>query len=300
MPYALCGLAAILIWGTSPIVMKLLVGSLPGAAASTAIFSIAACLTFPWLYAAVRQGGVTRATWVRVIIIGIMLTSAFNLSMALAASSIRGTTIGAIVALEPLMVALIATAITRRRPDATTVVALLSSFAGVWLLIDPSGTTDSRAHDAPWAVALVVLGAVLWCSAMVFASRVSTGWAPLRTSMVMICCGSMPFLLAVPLLPWWPSATWSVNVGVSLLFMALGVTVLANVLWLRAIRALGPTATGLLINLSPLTTVGLAVVWLGEPWTGRQLTGAMLILAALLLHPLLQAIGRFGLQKRPQ
>ncbi len=297
MPYALCGLAAVLIWGTSPVAMKLLVGSLPGGAASTAIYGIVACFSGPWLWAALRQGGVTGSTWARVVVIGVMLTSAFTLLMALAAPSIRGTTIGAIVALEPLMVALIAAVVTRRRPTTATLIALFLSLVGVWLLMAPVGPAAPSAHDAPWAVALVVLGALLWCGAVVLASRLSTGWAPLRTSMVMICCGSLPFVLAVPFLPWWPYATWSLNVVIGLLFMALGVTLLANVLWLRAVRALGPTATSVLINLSPLTTVALAVFWLGEPWSGRQLTGAVLILAAMSLTPLQRA---FGLRRNPQ
>lgn len=292
MPYALCGLAAVLIWGMSPVALKLLVGNLPGAAATTAIYGIAAGLTLPWLVAAVRRGGVAWPAWARVIAIGVMLTSAFNLLVALAAPGIRGTTIGAIIALEPLMVALIAAGMARRRPGLSTLVALLLSLAGVWLLIGQSAAGDASAHDAPWAVALVVLGALLWSFAVVLAARMTTVWPPLQTSMVMICCGSLPFLLAVPWLPWWPAATWSWEAACGVLFMALGVTVLANVLWLRAVRAIGPTASSLLINLSPLTTVALAVIWLGEPWSARQLVGAVLIVAAMSLKPMLQALDR--------
>jgi drug/metabolite transporter (DMT)-like permease len=55
---------------------------------------------------------------------------------------------------------------------------------------------------------------------------------------------------------------------------------------------MGAVSTSLLINLVPLTTVSLSVIWLGEPWTSRQLAGTVLVLSALLLNPLLQALSR--------
>lgn len=277
----LCGLAAVLLWGVAPVALKALVGVLPGALASTAIFTLAAVVTLPWLWRALRQGGVPTQTWLALVAIGLMLTSAFNMLVSFAASNVRGTTIGAIVALEPLMVALLAALIMRRRPGVTTVAALLLSLAGVWLLIAPTGTADGSTGDAAWAVALVVLGAAFWSLAVVLASRIATPWPPLQTSMVLIGTGSLPFLLAAPFLPGWQAVSWSPAIVAGVGFMAVGVTVLANVLWLRALRAMGATTTSLLINLVPLITLALSVLWLGEPWSTNQLVGALLVLGGL-------------------
>lgn len=287
---ALSGLAAVLLWGTAPVALKALVGALPGALASSAIYALAALITLPWLRRALRQGGVPARTWGQLLAIGLMLTSAFNLLVSLAAPGVRGTTIGAVVALEPLMVALFAAALTRQRPSGPTLAALLLSLAGVWLLIAPGAAGGPR--DAAWAVALVLLGAALWSLAVVLAARLRTPWPPLQSSMVMVGAGSLPFLIAAPLLPGWAAVSWSPTVLGGLGFMALGVTVLANVLWLRALRAMGAVPTSLLINLVPLTTVALSVLWLGEPWGARQLAGSLLVLASLSLPPLLQALRR--------
>lgn len=284
------GLAAVLLWGMAPVALKSLVGPLSGATVSTAIYALAAGLTLPWLLRAWRQGGVDTPTWWRVIAIGVMLTSAFNLLVSLAATDVRGTTIGAVVALEPLMVAVFAAVLTRRRPARATVAALLLSLAGVWLLIAPAGAVGASGRDAPWAVALVVLGAALWSAAVVLASRLSAPWPPLQTSMVMICAGSLPFLFAAPWLL--PDAAWSPGAIGGVLFMAVGATVLANVLWLHALRTMGAVSTSLLINLVPLTAVSLSVLWLGEPWSARQLAGTALVLSALTLNPVLQALSR--------
>lgn len=282
--------AAVLLWGTAPVALKLLAGALPGAALPTAIYTLVACITLPWLILALRQGGLTASAWCGLSVIGFMLTSAFNLLISLAAPSVRGTTIGAVVALEPLMIALIAAVLTRSWPARTVVMALLLSLAGVWLLVAPAGDAAQDARvDAPWAVALVIFGAALWSCAVVLAARLATPWSPLQTSMVMLCAGSLPFLLASPWLAAWPPAGWSIGIIGGLLFM-VGVTVLANVLWLRALRALGPVATSLLINLIPLTTVGLSIAWLGESWSLRQLAGCALVVTAITFQPLLRAM----------
>ncbi len=292
MTGAASGLAAVLLWGMAPVALKSLVGPLSGVTVSTAIYALAAGLTLPWLLRAWRHGGVDTPTWWRVIAIGVMLTSAFNLLVSLAATGVRGTTIGAVVALEPLMVAVFAAVLTRSWPTRATLAALLLSLAGVWLLIAPAGALGASGRDAPWAVALVVLGAALWSGAVVLASRLNTPWPPLQTSMVMICAGSLPFLFAAPWLLSGSHAAWTPGAIGGVLFMAVGVTVLANVLWLHALRAMGPVSTSLLINLVPLTTVSLSVIWLGEPWSARQLAGTALVLSALTLNPVLQALRR--------
>ena len=290
MRYAMSGLAAVLLWGAAPVALKSLAGALPGAALSTAVYALVACITLPWLVRAWRQGGLAASDWWRLAAIGFMLTSVFNLLVSLAAPGVRGTTIGAIVALEPLMIALISAWLTRRWPTRATLAALLLSLAGVWLLIAPAAAAPQAAHDAPWAVALVALGAVLWSGAVVHAARLATPWQPLQASMAMLCMGSLPFLLAAPWMARAPVAGWSMQVAGGLLFMVVGATVLANVLWLRALRAMGPVSTSLLINLVPLTTVGLSVAWLGEPWSTPQLAGCALVVTALSLQPLLQAL----------
>lgn len=288
MSGVLSGLAAVLLWGTAPVTLKAMVGTLPGMLASAAIYALAALIALPWLWRALRQGGVSARTWLALLAIGLMLTSAFNLLVSLAAPGVRGTTIGAIVALEPLMVALFASAFTRRWPPRTTLAALLLSLGGVWLLVAPGSAADGSTGDAAWAITLVLVGAALWSLAVVLAARVSTPWPPLQTSMVLIGIGSLPFLLAAPVLPGWSAVPWSPGLLAGVGFMAVGATVLANVLWLRALRAMGAVSTSLLINLVPLTTVTLSVLWLGEPWSTRQLAGALLVLGGLSLPALMQ------------
>lgn len=293
MSGTLSGLVAVLLWGAAPVTLKLLVVALPGALASTATYAVASLLSLPWLLHAVRQGGVSLRTWVHLVVIGLMLTSAFNLLVSLAAPGVRGTTIGAIVALEPLMVALFSAMLLRRWPSLVTQAALLLSLVGVWLLTIPSADVPvTSTSDAAWAISLVVLGAALWSLGVVLATRIVTPWGPLQTSMVMIGTGSLPFLLAVPFHSSWSSVEWSTDVIAGLVFMALGATLLANILWLRALRVLGTISTSLMINLIPLTTVALSILWLGESWDKRQMAGAALVLSGLSVPTLLNFANR--------
>jgi drug/metabolite transporter (DMT)-like permease len=267
--------------------MKSLASNLPGLQAAGAIYLVSALATLPWLVRALRDGRADRATWMRLALVGTMLTSVFNLALSMAASELRGTTIGAIVALEPLMIAFLASLFTRRLPEASTWIALLLSIAGVWALITPAAPT-ATATDASWAIATVLAGAGIWSLAAVIAPRLRTPWPPLQTSMVMVCCGSLPAIPLVFLLGMPATVGGLASAGVGILFMALAATVAANALWLRSLVDLGPVRAGLLISLIPAVTVVLAVVFLGEAWGLRQMLGTGLILGGLLCTPLVQ------------
>lgn len=272
-----------LLWGAAPVVLKSLVGQVSGFWLMTMVYAISACVALPWLAAALRQGATPWSVWWKVAVVGVMLTSCFNLLAAVAAPAVKGTTLGAVIALEPLMVAALAAMIGRRLLSWQSACALLVSLVGAWLLIATPAHEAQAGQNAPWAVGLVVLGALLWSAAVVFAGRLQPGWPPLQVSMVMICCGSLPFLVLAPFvylvaeaaLPA-SLATWS---GIA--FMAIGATVVANLLWLRSIRQLGPLANSLLINLGPLVTFALSATFLGEAWGYRHTGGAALILAGL-------------------
>lgn len=183
------GVAAMLLWGAAPVVLKALVAQLSGLWVMTVVYSLAACLTLPWVIKAAREGGVSRASWLKVAAVGVLLTSCFNFLAAIAAPSVRGTTLGAIIALEPLMVAAIAALVARRWVSWSTSLALIMSLSGAWLLVAAPGTGSDGGTNAPWAVSLVVVGAVLWSSAVVLAGRLQQVWPPLQTSMIMICFG---------------------------------------------------------------------------------------------------------------
>jgi len=278
------GVAAMLLWGAAPVVLKTLVTQLSGFWVMTVVYSLAACLTLPWVIKAMRDGTVSRATWLKVAAVGILLTSCFNLLAAIAAPFVKGTTLGAIIALEPLMVAAIAALAARRWISRATGLALLISLSGAWLLVAAPGTGSDSGQNASWAVSLVVVGALLWSAAVALAGRLPPSWPPLQTSMIMICFGSLPFLAMAPfVLPGAGGSALLASVGslAGIAFMALGATVAANLLWLRSIRELGPLANSLLINLGPLVTFVLSAGFLGEAWGALQTLGATLIIVGL-------------------
>lgn len=276
------GIAAMLLWGTAPVVLKLLVTQGSGFWFMVVVYSLAASLTFPWALAAIQERRTGWRTWLKLVVIGILLTSCFNLLASVAAPAIRGTTLGAIIALEPLMVAVIAALVARQWLKWQTCTALIVSLLGVWLLIKTPGQSEVG-QDALWAVVLVVLGALLWSAAVVFSGRLQPAWGPLRISMIMIFCGSVPFLLLFPFMLSFAEVSlqmsWSTYTGIG--FMAIGATVMANWFWLRSIRELGPLPNSLLINLGPLATFALSVTFLGETWGLLQTLGTVLILLGL-------------------
>jgi drug/metabolite transporter (DMT)-like permease len=64
-----------------------------------------------------------------------------------------------------------------------------------------------------------------------------------------------------------------------LLFLAIGVTLIAHSLWVRVTTRLSPSATSLVYYTNIPIAIALGVVLLGEPLTARTLAGAVLIIA---------------------
>jgi probable blue pigment (indigoidine) exporter len=66
-------------------------------------------------------------------------------------------------------------------------------------------------------------------------------------------------------------------------YVSLVATALANVAWYAALRHLGPSTTGLVGLLNPVTGVLLGTVVAAETLTGRQVAGIVVVLAAMVL-----------------
>jgi LPXTG-motif cell wall-anchored protein len=66
-------------------------------------------------------------------------------------------------------------------------------------------------------------------------------------------------------------------VWVCLIYATLGPLVLTNILWFKAVAAVGPSRATLVSNLQPFVAAIFAVVLLSETMTALQVLGGLLI-----------------------
>ncbi len=182
----------------------------------------------------------------------------------------------------PAGVAVVDVALGRERITAPRLAALALSSVGVILVL--AGTMDSAEGLAADALG-IMLGLCAAASQVVFVTISRNGYrsvpadaatlvilaaSAVGASVIGIAIGQADDL-AVPLRN---TSTWPTLLAGGVL--AGGVS---SLLFLRAIRFIGGTRTGILMLLEPVVGVFLAAVWLGESLVPVQLLGGALVLA---------------------
>lgn len=179
----------------------------------------------------------------------------------------------------PAFVALLGWIVERRRPQASTGLALMVALAGVALTVGDGASAETQAVD-PIGIAFVLAAAASYAVYIVVSHRlVQRGGALVST--FWICLGAaFSFSLAAlagasPASPL-PSRAIGLVAAMSLFSTVLPVTT-----FLAGMARVGPTAAALLSTLEPVFTVALAALFLDEALTPRQLFGSAWVLGAI-------------------
>src|SRR3954447_2101062 len=278
--FALVVLAA-LCWGTSGISGRIVADRTDLSALDIAWYRLAigaVVLLAGWALTARRRTTrtrVTRATAVRLVLIGAGL-AAYQLAY-FAAVARAGVSIATLVALglAPLLIAVGASVLGHGRPDRSTVVALAVALTGLVLLVGISAGIDTGTT--------VVLGALLAVgSALGYAVVTLAGAgvpAGIPVTLVGFAGGAL-LLTPVALVTGLHSTSDPVALGV-LLYLGAVPSALAYALFFRGLRTVPGPVASIVTLLEPLTATALATAFLGERLAPAALAGGLLVLAAV-------------------
>ena len=278
-------------WGGQLVVGKSALGSVNAFPLSTVRYAVAASL---WLLvlAAVEgrrslrlDGRGRRLFW-----LGTLGFAGFNLLAYTGLAHARPQSASLIVALGPLLTALVLWRRTRARPTSTTLVLLGVALAGVALVISgghPSSLVDG---SVGWGD-LLVLGGVLSFVLYSLGAAEFAGFSPLRYTALTAALGWLSLAaatavaLAAGLVPA-PSGgdLWSVTPQIA--YLTIPGAFVAVLTWNAAIGRLGPQNTVLFSNLIPVTTFAIEIARGYRP-NAAELLGAGLTIGALVANNLL-------------
>ncbi|MBD5539011.1 MAG: DMT family transporter [Desulfovibrio sp.] len=180
----------------------------------------------------------------------------------------------------PVLTSLLMTLFFHEKFRPVTGVCLALTGAGLCLLMRPAEGADINVTG----FALIFLSSLTYAVYLVMmkVSRVLALVPPLRSLLWQLLFGGLVFVVALPASggfhPPQTLSDWT-----NLAALAVFPTVLSLLFTLRAIAAIGPTATAIFGALEPVTAVSLALVFLGESISGREIFGGCLIVAATLL-----------------
>jgi len=199
-----------------------------------------------------------------------------------------------IVAINPLLTAVLSALWLRERASATQGAGLLISLAGVATVIS-KGSWSVIANLSFNAGDMIMLGAPLcWALYSIlgkkalssFTPLAATAYAALFGAALLVPAALLEHLLAGGELPGFSWVGW-----LAILQLALLGTVVGFVWWYQGVQAIGAARAALFVNLVPLFGAAQAALLLGERVVAPQLWGGLLVIAGVCLGSRSGAMG---------
>ena len=199
----------------------------------------------------------------------------FNVGLSLTTAANAGIFLGAI----PLIIAVTSLARGSERPEWRLIAGIIAGLCGVILVNGQAGVFGFNRGDL-----LVLASGFCWAVYAVWGERYLEIYPPMLVTAWILLFLS---LFYVPLfLMDLPRQTWSTvslaNWG-NLAYSAVGGVLLGNTLYYAAIRHVGPSRSGIYINLEPVFTLLLAFFLRGERITPFQVIGLAVVIFGVIL-----------------
>jgi drug/metabolite transporter (DMT)-like permease len=231
-----------------------------------------------------RHQGVLRRYWLYIASLGATGIAGFPALLYLALTATTSVNALIFFAASPVLIAPISWILLREQLGLFHVIGSLCSLTGAVLVI-AQGAPMSIVRNGLNPGDLVMLVAVpVWALYTVLLKRRPTDLPQLPTLTASIIAG---VLLLSPIYCWRMAAgeqlVLTTETMLSLLYVAIGASLLGFACWSRGIAVVGPNSAGNYLHLTPIFGVGLAFVFLHERLALYHLVGAMLVFSGLML-----------------
>lgn len=215
--------------------------------------------------------------WGRAFVLGVLNIAVFNALLFVAAGRLPGGVAATVMALQPLVVAALATRLLGEPPSVRVVLAALAGVGGVALLVLQSearldGPGLVAAGGAAAAMALGVVLTKRWASPVPLLAF--SGWQ--------LAAGGL-LLAPLSLLADGPPPALSASNAAGYAYLAIAGTAIAYPLWFRGVRVLPSASVAVLALCSPLVATVIGWVLLGQQLSLPQLVGAAIVVGAVLV-----------------
>jgi probable blue pigment (indigoidine) exporter len=215
--------------------------------------------------------------WWRMLILGGLNIGVFQALLFVAAYRLPGGVAATAGAIQPLLVGFFAWAILSVKPSKISVIAAISGFIGVGLLVlGPSAQLDT----------IGIIAALAGAGAMGLGTVLVKRWKPPVSLMVFTAWqltigGAM--LLPIALITEGPFTEVTRTNLQGFIYLGIVGTALAYALWFRGIDKLSPTAASYLGLLSPVVATLIGYLFLQETFSPVQMTGVAIILVSIVI-----------------
>ena len=278
--------AVYLIWGSTYLVMKFAVVTMPPLLMAGTRYGLAGGL----LYGFMRLRGVARPTWAgwgQALIIGVCLLGFGNGGTTLGVLYLPSGTAALLVATVPMFLAVLGwlSGLTPR-PTGWVALGLAAGGAGLYLLATHGGPAAAvqRPGHAGLGMAFVLTAAFVWSVGSLYSKKHQPAPSPFLSGGMQMLCGGAVMLLAGLLrgeaagfslaqvtAKSWLAYAYLVSFGSIVAFTAY--------IWL--LRVVEPALAGTYAFVNPVVALGLGWAFGGEKLSPQMLGGAALIVLAV-------------------
>ncbi len=272
-----------LFWGGTFIAGRSLAGSVQPASAAFIRFAIASVTLL--LLARLIDGKISippRKIWLQLVILGLTGVFSYNMFFFTGLQYIEAGRASLIISLNPLAITLFGALLFREQLTIRQFIGILTSLAGALLVI--SNGHPGQIFSGSFGLGeLAILGCVgSWAIYSLVGRSVLVYLSPLASVFYSSCIGTL--LLFIPAFiqggifsaPSYRGVDW-----LSFFFLGVFGTAVGFSLYYAAIKKIGPTRSGVFINLVPLFAIILSWLLLGESIKIQVLSGGVLVLAGV-------------------
>ncbi|UCG60312.1 MAG: DMT family transporter [Candidatus Zixiibacteriota bacterium] len=223
----------------------------------------------------------------RLKIVGLgFLIIPFNQTMYLVGQSLTGAGHGSLLfATVPIWILILALVHLRERPSLRRTAGIFIAMAGVVVVV-ASGAVEISSEYL-WGDLIILVAVIAWAYYTILGKPLVRKYGALRVTAYALGSGSalyFPFgvlaasrfeFTGVPASAWW-----------SIVYVALGVSVAAYVLWYWVLKYMEASRVAVFHNMQPLLAAGVAYVWLGEPLGLSFLVGGSIAIGGVVVAEL--------------
>ena len=281
-------LAAMLLWAGNVVVSKLAAASIAPTAITFYRLVLVLLVMTPFVARPLWRNRVAiRRHWWQLALCGLMAMALFQSLSYRAAESTTATNMAIVTALAPLMTAILSVLLLGEQLTLGMAFGGVLSFCGLLYLVG-RGDMLVLLHEGMHAGdALMLLACLIFALYGVLLRR----WRLAVPAWQSIYCQAWAALLCM--LPFFlrlPAGSAPLN-GATLPLIAyagIGSSIVLSYLWIEGVKLLGPNRCSIFVNLLPILTALLAIVWLHDTLHAFHLIGGGVSLLGVLLAQTVQ------------
>ncbi|MGP6488133.1 DMT family transporter [Duffyella gerundensis] len=274
-------LFAVLIWSINAIVSKLSADAIDPAAISLYRWLLAFLVLTPFVLPGVwRNRQRVRQVWWQLALLGLLGMVLYQSLAYFAAHTVSALFMGILNALIPLLTVLLSVPLLRLAPTVGILLGSVISFSGLVWLVSAGEPQQLMTHGLGKGELMMLAASTSYALYGVLTKRWSIGLPNWQSLYVQIFFGLLfltpNFLLA-------PEVTLNLHNLPLVLFAGIPASIIAPFLWIQGVQRMGASTASIFMNLVPIFTALIAVLFLHEQLHSYHFIGGGLTLVGVVL-----------------